>query len=212
MAAAREHCLLDHLLKCYVISFTQTGRIIISLVHHLYFKMVTFYLLTKNPACLISTTETPGSSPLHLWTSWSCPLISTSIPTHSMKILVPSLSFPTNSSNSSWSHKHRCEWSGQYSGLIVLTSLSSVVMDILSPQHILFQTHKGHRIYHHQILNNGKILKACILFYHHTSLSFLLTQVFLLKYFWTYNDFHFIHVMNFLLSTTSCLHFPFYPG
>ena len=47
VAAPREHCLLDHLLKGYFISFIHTGRIIIFLVHLLYFKMLTFYFLTK---------------------------------------------------------------------------------------------------------------------------------------------------------------------
>lgn len=47
VAAPREHCLLDHLHKGYFISFIQTGRIIILLFQYLYFKMLTFYFLTK---------------------------------------------------------------------------------------------------------------------------------------------------------------------
>lgn len=148
------------------------------------------------------TTEIPGSS-LHLPTSWSHFLISTNVPTPSMKIwiikLILSLSFPVNSSNSTWSHRHLCEWSSLFSGPSLFSFVASVIMDSPSPQHIIFQTLQGHRMYHHQILNNVKILKACVLFCRHNSLSFLSTEVFLLKYFWTYEGLYFGHVLNFLL-------------
>lgn len=74
VAAPKEHCLLDHLHKGYFISFIQTGRIIILLVHHLYFKMLSTFLPKKKRkkeilACLIQQSEIPSSVPVNLQTS-----------------------------------------------------------------------------------------------------------------------------------------------
>lgn len=137
-----------------------------------------------------------------------------------MKILVikPTHSFPflMNSSNSPWSLKLLCECSCQYSGLSLFTS-SSIINDLLFPQHIMHfsdsMPRSDFRIYHHKILTNVKILKAHIQLC--TTVPYPSS---LLKHF-CLNVFE--HIMTstlfmpstyYYLSTTSCHHFPFYPG
>lgn len=135
-------------------------------------------------------------------------------PSHSMKILgiklIHSFSFPVNSNNSCWSHKHLCEWSSQYSDLSLFIFLSSIIDDRPSPQHIIFHTLNSKVTFQNLSPPNSKLMSKSWMreFYSITRIpcpSSLLTQLFLLKYFWTYNDLHFIHVIDFLLSINNLL-------
>lgn len=201
---------------------TQIGRIIIFFVHHVYFRTLSFYLLVKishqtkpNPAYLIFPEITRDSS---LFSSATDFLVSLLDFNEWPPWSIENFSYETGSS-----------FSFPYELLEYFLEpqtplwISSILVSVYSlpyhqpsmafplPQHTTFP--RSHvRIYHHHSIQCQNSESMHSILSPQFPLSSTLTQVFLLKYFWTYNVLYFIHVINFLLSTASCLHFPFYPG